>query len=166
MSDVFDDLVAANRTYAAGFRLAGIPAKAGRGLAVVTCMDSRIEPLPMLGLAPGDAKIVRTAGARVTDDVLRSLVLAVNLLGVDRVAIVAHTDCKMSSATDDEIRAELAARHPDADVSDFDPMAVSDQRAVLAADVERVLGSALVPPGVTVGGFCYDVATGALQRVV
>ena len=166
MSDQFDDLISANRDYASGFRLAGIPAKAARGLAVVTCMDSRIEPLAMLGLAPGDAKILRTAGARVTDDVLRNLVLAVNLLGVDRIAIVAHTDCKMSSATDDEIRSELAARHPDADVSSFEPLAVEDQQATLRSDVERVASSPLVPPDVTVAGFRYDVATGALERVV
>ena len=166
MSDQFDDLMEANRSYADGFTLAGIPATAARGLAVVTCMDSRIEPLAMLGLAPGDAKILRTAGARVTDDVLRNLVLAVNLLGVDRIAIVPHTDCKMTSASDDEIRAELAARHPDADVSGFEPLAVEDQQAVLRADVERVASSPFVPPDVTVAGFRYDVATGALERIV
>ena len=166
MSDVFDDLVRANRAYATSFRLAGIPAKAARGLAVVTCMDSRIEPLTMLGLSPGDAKILRTAGARVTDDVLRSLVLAVNLLAVDRIALVAHTDCKMSSASDDEIRDELAARHPDADVSGFEPLAVADQKAALRADVDRVSTSPLVPEGVVVGGFCYDVDTGSLERIV
>jgi len=92
VAEPFSDLLDANEAYAARFDLAGLPASPARELAIVTCIDSRIEPLAMLGLAPGDAKILRNAGARVTDDVLRSLVLAVNLLGVDRIAIVAHTE--------------------------------------------------------------------------
>ena len=83
--EVFADVLGANDAYAQGFRLAGLPARAAAGLAILTCMDSRIEPLPLLGLRPGDAKILRNAGARVTDDVLRTLVLASYLLGVDRV---------------------------------------------------------------------------------
>ena len=79
--ETYADVLSANADYASRFHLARTPARAARGLAVVTCMDSRIEPLPMLGLAPGDAKILRNAGARVTDDVLRTLVLASYLLG-------------------------------------------------------------------------------------
>src|SRR5918995_630538 len=85
----FDDVLAANEAYADEFRLAGLEPVAAKGLAVLTCMDSRIEPLAMLGLRPGDAKILRNAGARVTDDVLRTLVLASYLLGVDRAMVVA-----------------------------------------------------------------------------
>src|SRR6478609_5193461 len=105
----FADILEANRAYAAEFRLAGLRPEAARGLAVVTCIDSRIEPLDLLGLVPGDAKILRNAGARVTDDALRSLVLAVHLLGVDRIAVIAHTRCKMTEATDAELRSEIAA---------------------------------------------------------
>ena len=76
----------------ARFHTTGLEARAAQGLAVLTCIDSRIEPLAMLGLRPGDAKILRNAGARVTSDVLRSLVLASNLLGVERVMLIAHTD--------------------------------------------------------------------------
>ena len=79
------------------------------GLAVVTCMDSRIDPLRMLGLAPGDAKIVRNAGARVTDDVLRTLVLASYLLGVNRVMVVPHTDCRMTVDAEDDVHRAVAA---------------------------------------------------------
>ena len=89
----FADVLAANETYADDFPLPGLPAHAAKGLAVLTCIDSRIEPLAMLGLVPGDAKILRNAGARVTDDVLRTLVLASYLLGVDRAMVIAHTDC-------------------------------------------------------------------------
>src|SRR6476660_5020426 len=103
----FADILDANRAYASEFHLAGLNPEAARGLAVVTCIDSRIEPLALLGLVPGDAKILRNAGARITDDALRSLVLAVHLLGVDRIAVIAHTRCKMTEASDAELRAEI-----------------------------------------------------------
>ena len=105
--DTFDDVLAANTMYARSFGLAGLPARAARGLAVVTCIDSRIEPLALLGLAPGDAKILRNAGARVTDDVLRTLVLASYLLGVDRAMVIAHTDCRMAAGTEDDVHAAV-----------------------------------------------------------
>src|SRR6202521_6330576 len=102
---MFDDLLEANRRYRTRFHDSGVEGRAARGLAVLTCIDSRIDPLAMLGLRAGDAKIIRNAGARVTDDALRSLVLAANLLGVTRVCVVQHTDCAMIGLTDDEMRA-------------------------------------------------------------
>ena len=112
--ETFADLLAANEAYAGEFGLAGLPARAARGLAVLTCIDSRIEPLAMLGLAPGDAKILRNAGARVTDDVLRTLVLASYLLGVDRVMVVAHTKCRMAAGGEEDVHeAVTAAGGPD-----------------------------------------------------
>src|SRR6478672_3048854 len=101
----FDDVLASSAEYSRTFADAGTPGRAARGLAVVTCMDSRINPLGMLGLDPGDAKILRNAGARVTDDVLRTLVLAVHLLGVERIMIVAHTDCRMAMQTEEKLHA-------------------------------------------------------------
>src|SRR5204862_4402260 len=82
-------------------------ARAAKGLALLTCMDSRIDPLAMLGLVPGDAKILRNAGARVTDDVLRTLVLGSYLLGVERVMVVAHTHCRMADCTEDDVHAAI-----------------------------------------------------------
>src|ERR1700682_1696852 len=104
---MMDDLLGANRAYASAFTLAGIPARAATGLALLTCMDSRIEPLTMLGLKPGDAKILRNAGGRVTPDVLRSLILATTFLGVRRIAIMQHTDCALAHRTDDQIRSDF-----------------------------------------------------------
>ena len=161
--DDFSDVVAANAAYARSFRLQGLPAVAGLELGVVTCMDSRIEPLNMLGLAPGDAKILRNAGARVTDDVLRTLVLAVHLLGVRRVMVVAHTNCKMAEATDAEVHARLAERGLDSRSLDFGM--VADQEATLRADVQRVDSWPFLHGDVVVGGFLYDVDTGLLRRV-
>src|SRR5271155_6042481 len=99
----------ANAEYAAHFALAELPATAAKGLAVVTCMDSRIDPLGMLGLKPGDAKILRNAGARATRDVLRTLVLATYLLGVNRVMIVAHSNCRMAGGTEADVHEAIAA---------------------------------------------------------
>src|SRR5262249_58644442 len=83
------------------------PARAAQGLAVLTCIDSRIEPLAMLGLKPGDVKILRNAGARVTEDVLRTLVLAHYLLGATRAMVIAHTDCRMAADNEDHIHRAL-----------------------------------------------------------
>src|SRR3954452_23214750 len=99
----FDDVLESNTEYSRTFADAGTPGRAARGLAVVTCMDSRIDPLGMLGLQPGDAKIIRNAGARVTDDALRSLILAANLLDVTRVALVQHTECAVVGTPEDEM---------------------------------------------------------------
>jgi carbonic anhydrase len=161
---MFDDLLAANARYAADFQLAGLEPKAARGLAVLTCIDSRIEPLAMLGLAPGDAKILRNAGARVTDDMLRTLVLAVALLGVDRIAIVHHTNCRMVGVTDDELREAMTAE-TGVDASDWEFHAVPDQPTVVAADLAKVRDCPLLPDDLPVAGFLYDVATGRLTLI-
>ncbi len=166
MSDAFADILDANRAWASNFELAGLPAPAAKGLAVLTCIDSRIKPLAMLGLEPGDAKIVRNAGARVTDDALRSLVLATNLLAVRRIMVIAHTDCAMAHGDNDHLREALSAAHPTANFAGFTPRARSDQLTALAEDVARLRASDLVAPGVEVGGFLYDVDTGLLSEIV
>jgi carbonic anhydrase len=161
----FDDVLAANAAYARDFTDRGRPGRAARGLAVVTCMDSRICPLAMLGLTEGDAKILRNAGARVTDDVLRTLVLAVHLLAVDRVMVVAHTDCRMASVTDGQVHAAIAAS-AGIDTRSLDFRTIADQRATLAADVQRVRSWPYLPAGMPVLGCVYDVRTGRLEAVV
>jgi carbonic anhydrase len=160
----FDDVLAANAAYAASFVDLGLPGQAGKGLAVVTCMDSRIDPLGMLGLVKGDAKIMRNAGGRVTEDVLRTLVLAVHLLGVERILVVEHTECKMASATTHEVhQGILEASGVDTRSLDFQLM--DDQLLTLANDVQKVRSSPYLPATVEVGGFLYDVRTGILREV-
>ena len=92
----FEDLWQANKDYSNSFKYSELTGRAARGLAIVTCMDSRINPLSVVGMKSGDAKILRNAGARVTQDVLRTLVLATYLLGVDRILVMPHTDCRMA----------------------------------------------------------------------
>src|SRR3954468_15023144 len=103
----FDDLLAANRAYAQQFGFSGFDGVAKAGVAVVTCMDSRIDPLGMIGLRPGDAKILRNPGGRVTDAALVALVLAVNLLGVERILVVEHTRCAMATDSEVALKARL-----------------------------------------------------------
>ncbi len=159
----FDDLLAANDTFARTFQNSDLTGTAARGLAVVTCMDSRIDPLGLLGLRPGDAKILRNAGARVTDDVLRTLVLAVVLLGVERVLVMPHTDCGMSKATDEKVHALAAEAGVDTRSLEFHT--VPDQDAALRHDLLRIRTSPFLRDDMPVGGAIYDVHTGKLMPV-
>jgi carbonic anhydrase len=161
---MFDDLLVANRRYRTEFHDSGVAGKAAKGLAVLTCIDSRIDPLAMLGLRAGDAKIIRNAGARVTDDALRSLVLAVNLLAVTRVCVVQHTDCAMIGLTDDEMRARVSAASG-VDAGGWTFLASTDQEATLRADLERISSCALLPPDLEVGAFIFDVHSGEIVPV-
>jgi carbonic anhydrase len=159
----FDDVLAANGAYADEFRLAGLEPVAAKGLAVLTCMDSRIEPLAMLGLSPGDAKIMRNAGARVTDDVLRTLVLASYLLGVERAMIVAHTKCRMAAGDEDDVHDAVAgAGGPDTRSLAF--LVTNDQEETIRDDVQRIRSWPYLTR-LSVGGFLYDVDTGRLRRI-
>ena len=140
-----------------------LEARAAKGLAVLTCMDSRIDPLAMLGLVPGDAKILRNAGARVTEDVLRTLVLASYLLGVHRVMVVAHTGCAMAGSAEEDIHAAIQqADGPDTRSIAF--LTSQDQEASLRADVQRVRSWPYLV-NVAVGGFVYDLDSGRLRQV-
>jgi carbonic anhydrase len=162
-SSSFDDVLAANAVYAGQFRSAGLEARAAKGLGVLTCMDSRIDPLGMLGLVPGDAKILRNAGARVTDDVLRTLVLASYLLGVERMMVVAHTSCRMADTTEAEVhQAVLDAGGPDTRSMSF--LTADDQHEALREDVQRIRSSPFLSH-VVVGGFLLDLETGRLDSI-
>ncbi|GAA1236647.1 MULTISPECIES: carbonic anhydrase [Janibacter] len=161
----FDDLLQANRDFAEDFALAGFDGVARAGVAVVTCMDSRIDPLGMLGLSPGDAKIFRNPGGRVTAAALEAIVLAVHLLGVERVLVVPHTRCAVASSTEEQLREAVAASAGmDASWQAFN--VVTDQVQTLRQDVAAVRAHPLVAGRVRVGGFIYDVDSGLLQQHV
>ena len=165
MDDTFADLFAGNERYAAVPHEVAATGVARRGLAILTCIDSRIDPLAVFGLEPGDAKILRNAGARVTDDALRSLALAVAALGVTRIAVVQHTGCRMTESTDAELRGAVANATGRA-VDDLVPLAIDDPAASLEADVAAILASPWVRDGVIVGGLVYDLQSGRLTTVV
>ncbi len=159
----FDDLISANAAYAASFTEGGFDGIARAGVGIVTCMDSRIEPLVMLGLELGDAKILRTPGGRVDHTTLEALVLGVHLLGVERILLIAHTRCAVASKSTEEILAQIeSSSGQDASWLDFE--AVSDQLEALADDVQKLRTHPLVPRSTVVGGFIYDVDTGRIEQ--
>jgi carbonic anhydrase len=159
----FDDLLAANTTYAESFELGGFDGIAHAGVAVVTCMDSRIDPLRMLGLQPGDAKIFRNPGGRVNPLALEALVMAVHLLNVRRILVVPHTRCAVAGTTQAEMRQRIEeASGLTASWQSFHT--VPDQLEALGEDVRKVRTHPLIPDDVRVGGFIYDVDTGLLDQ--
>lgn len=165
MDGGFDDLLAANRAYARTFDLKGFDGIAGAGIAVVTCMDSRIDPLRMLGLRPGDAKIFRNPGGRVTDQALEALVLGVHLLGVRRILVIPHTRCAMAMSTEARLREQVSASAGvDATWQRFH--VIEDPVAALTEDVARVRTHPLIPESIEVGGFIYDVDTGLIEQIL
>jgi carbonic anhydrase len=161
----FEDLIAANKEFAATFDLSGFDGVAHAGIAIVTCMDSRIAPLQMLGLTPGDAKIFRNPGGRVTPQALEALVLGVHLLHVERILVIPHTRCAMAQSTLDELREQVGqSAGQDASWQSFG--VVDDQVGALRDDVRKVRAHPLIPDTIAVGGFLYDVDTGLIDQLV
>ena len=160
----FSDILKANSQFVAEFQDEHLTGTARKGLAIVTCMDSRINPLAVVGMKAGDAKILRNAGARVTDDMLRTLVLATYLLSVDRVLVMPHTDCRMASGDEESIHVSIESKHG-IDTRHVEFRMVSDQRAALAADIESIRKFSILPKTLKVAGAIYDVKTGRLEPV-
>lgn len=161
----FADLLTRNAGYAADFVYGGFDGIARAGVAMVTCMDSRIEPLQMIGLGIGDAKIIRTPGGRLTPDALVGCVLGVHLLGVERILVVPHTRCAMASGEDADIVARVRDTTGD-DLSDLHIGASTNQQARLLEDVTALREHPHVGGRALVGGFLYDVDTGTLAQVL
>jgi carbonic anhydrase len=160
----FDDVIQANTSYAVHHNATGLTGVAARGLAVVTCMDSRIDPLSVLGMAPGDVKILRNAGARVTEDVMRTLVLASYLLGVTRILVMPHTDCRMASAAEWEVHEQIMERFG-VDTRSVEFRTETDQIGALITDVTRLRAYPLLPQELVVAGALLDITTGRLEQI-
>ncbi len=163
-TDAFADVLAANDEYAVTHAPSDLSGWARRELAVITCMDSRIAPLRVLGLEPGDVKILRNAGARVTDDVMRTLVLATYLLGVKRVLVMPHTDCRMAKGHEYDVHQAILDQHG-VDTRSIEFRTVADQRAALVTDVVRIRANPLLPKDLAVGGAILDIHTARLEPV-
>jgi carbonic anhydrase len=150
-------ILGANAAYAAARSNVGSP-KPLRRLAVVTCMDARIDVFAVLGLHLGEAHVIRNAGGRITDDVLRSLALSIHVLGVDTVVVMQHTKCGVAGVSDEQLRAMTGA--------DLDFFAFDDHAAALREDVDVLTSTAYLAPLTTVAGLVYDVETGELDDVI
>jgi carbonic anhydrase len=158
-----DELVAANRAYAAGFDKGSLPLPPARRVAIVTCMDARIDPAKALGLAEGDAHVIRNAGGRA-HEALRSLVISQRLLGTREVVVIHHTDCGMLTFSDDDLRARVRDELG-ADASHIAFLPFKDLHQSVRQDVAYLRASPLIPGDVPIRGFIYDVRTGAVQEV-
>jgi carbonic anhydrase len=151
------ELLNANEGYAAARANVADP-RPGRRMAVVTCMDARIDVFAALGLHLGEALVIRNAGGRVTDDVLRSLALSSHVLGVDTVVVMQHTKCGLAGVTDDELR-----RLTGADLGFFP---IDDHGAALREDIELLTSQPYLQPLEVIAGFVYDVESGEIEDVV
>ena len=160
----FAEVLSANAEYAKTFKYSELSGSAAKGLAIVTCMDSRINPLSVVGMRSGDAKILRNAGARVTEDVIRTLVLATYLLSVERILVMPHTDCAMANGDEADIHALIDEKFG-VDTRSLEFRTTRDQQATLSIDVNRIRAYPLLREGVTVAGAIYDVKTGTILPV-
>ena len=162
---LMEHLLHANELYAESFRMGRLPRSPRLQLAVLTCMDSRIDPDRILGLQEGDAHVIRNAGGRASDDAIRSLVISYRLLGTREFLVIHHTDCGMHKISNERMRADLLS-DLGADVSDVDFLPITDPDETVRADVEAIRSSPMVRADINVHGFVYDVTTGRLREVV
>jgi carbonic anhydrase len=157
-----DELLANNRRYAETFS-GPLPMPPSRGVAVIACMDARLNVYALLGLADGEAHVIRNAGGVVTDDEIRSLAISQRLLGTREIILIHHTDCGMLTFTDDDFRAVIA------EDTGIKPPWAAEAFADLDADVRqsvaRIKASPFVPHTGAVRGFVFDVSTGKLNEV-
>jgi carbonic anhydrase len=161
---LFDELLAANARYAETFPGTHLTAAPSRQIVILTCMDARIDNFDAFGLAVGDAHILRNAGGRVTDDVIRSLLLSSDVLGTRYVAVIHHTQCGLLGTTNEAIRDRIRDdRGVDASAIDFDPIPDLDES--VRTDIARLEGSPLLRKDLAFAGFVYDVANGRMRPV-
>lgn len=183
MSKVLDEVLAANTNYVAEFGDKGdLPMPPGRSFAILTCMDARLDPAKYAGLAEGDAHVIRNAGARASDDAIRSLVISYKLLGTKEWFVIHHTDCGMETFNNDIMGDLLASslKTSSVDASGWHDsgdgpgstdgkfiqwLTISDQSQSVTEDVKRIRSNSMVPAEIPIYGYIYDCKTGRLNEV-
>jgi len=159
-----DDILEANEVYASSFQHEQLVGRAAKGLAILTCMDCRIDPLALGGLSLGDVKVVRNAGAQLDETSIHDLVLASHLLDVNRILILPHTRCAMTTATNAQIRAVIEMRSS-VKASDLEIRTISDQNQTLVDSVRKLRSNPHLKEGCSVHGGIYDVDTGRIKII-
>jgi carbonic anhydrase len=160
---VTDELIANNEAYASSFDKGSLPLPPAKKLAVVACMDARLDPAGALGLTEGDAHVIRNAGGVVTDDEIRSLAISQRLLGTEEIILIHHTDCGMLTFGDDEFR--LAIQEETGIKPEWASEAFSDLEADVRQSIARIKASPFIPHKDNIRGFIYEVETGRLREV-
>ncbi|MDQ6854486.1 MAG: carbonic anhydrase [Actinomycetota bacterium] len=161
---VFQRFIERNKEFVKKFRHGDKAMPPAQHVAVLTCMDARIHPEDALGLEIGDAHMIRNAGGRASDDAIRSLVISSTLLGTEEFAVMHHTDCGMLTFTNDDLRKKLADERG-VDASNVDFLPFPDLEQSVRDDVATINGSPLLPDGIEVTGWVYDVKTGKISPV-
>ena len=183
MSRIIDDVLRGNADYATSFGDKGsLPMPPGRQLAILTCMDARLDPAKFAGLKEGDAHVIRNAGGRASDDAIRSLVISYKLLGTREWLVIHHTNCGMETFTDEIMRSLLSSslnaatleagtwRDSEGEEGSIegefvDWLTIKDQATSVVTDVRRIRNHPLVPDYIQIHGYVYDVETGRLVEV-
>ncbi len=161
---VTDELLGNNAAYVAAFDKGDLPLPPGKKVAVVACMDARLNVYGALGLQEGDAHVIRNAGGVVTDDEIRSLAISQRLLGTEEIILIHHTDCGMLTFTDDQFK---RAVHDELGVTpEWATEAFADVDEDVRTSMARISASPFIPRKDSLRGFVYDVTTGALREVV
>jgi carbonic anhydrase len=160
---VTEELLQNNAIYAESFEKGDLPLPPARGVAVVACMDARLDVHKILGLEEGDAHVIRNAGGVITDDEIRSLTISQRLLGTREVILIHHTDCGMLTFSDDELKAQI---HEEVGLKPhFSMESFSDLEEDVRQSVARIQASPFIPHKESVRGFIYEVETGRLREV-
>jgi carbonic anhydrase len=160
---VTDKLIANNDTYAESFDKGDLPLPPGKGVAVIACMDARLNVYGILGLEEGDAHVIRNAGGVVTDDEIRSLAISQRLLGTSEIILIHHTDCGMLTFTDDAFKRQI---QDDTGVKpEWAAEAFPDLDEDVRQSIARIKASPFVPQKDSVRGFVYEVESGRLREV-
>jgi carbonic anhydrase len=160
---ITDELVANNKQYATSFEKGDLPLSPAKGLAVVACMDARLDLHKILGLEEGDAHVIRNAGGVVTDDEIRSLAISQRLLGTEEIVLIHHTDCGMLTFTDDGFRGQI--QEETGIKPEWAAEAFSDLDTDVRQSVARITASPFIPNKDSIRGFVYEVETGKLREV-
>ena len=161
---VTDELLRNNESYVESFDKADLPLPPAKGVAVVACMDARLNVYGMLGLREGDAHVIRNAGGVITDDEIRSLMISQRLLGTREIILIHHTDCGMLTFTDDEVKQQI---QEDVGIKpEFALEAFSDLEEDVRQSIARIQASPFIPHKENVRGLVYEVETGRLREVV
>ena len=158
-----DELLGNAESYAAGFDKGELPLPPARGVAVVACMDARVNPYGILGLAEGDAHVIRNAGGVITDDEIRSLAISQNLLGTKEIILIHHTDCGMLTFTDDQFKQQL--KESTGEEPSWSAEAFSNLDQDVRDSIERIKSSPFIPNKDNIRGFVYEVESGKLREV-
>jgi len=160
---VTDELVANNEAYASSFDKGDLPLPPGKKVAVVACMDARLNPYGVLGLSEGDAHVIRNAGGVVTDDEIRSLAISQRLLGTEEIILIHHTDCGMLTFTDDDFKKSI--QEETGIKPEWAAEAFSDLDVDVRQSIARIKASPFIPNKNSVRGFVYEVESGRLREV-